>query len=130
MNIKKRKRSNPKLVKKITRDYLSCYIECVQKRWTFKQYMKARADIGKRWLAVAETLTAIDKEVLFATSLAYFDAVNNPALLEWRLGHEDKSKGTYPNSRLCVQQTEELPTYGAHFWSHSPDDIFGVWKPL
>lgn len=131
MRVRKPTRSNnPTLVKQVTWDYYCCYTDCMRERWTANRYIHTRKAIQASYTPYLDSLTDVDREVIYATAMAYFDAVNNPSVLIWLVGHENRCNRRYVSREACLLHTGKEATHAAHFWAHDSQLLFDQWLEL
>lgn len=116
---KKRATRNPIHVQKLIEHYAQAYRDCVRNHWTLEQYLAARSNVPAH-----PTLTHFDQGQVYATRNLYFNLVNGPDHLEWRLGFEDISTAKVYQSSV---DSGLMPTHGAHFWKGT-DIPFNGWN--
>jgi hypothetical protein len=115
---------NPKYRDALIVHYAACYRDCVRLKWSLGEYLKQRNNRPER---PGIKLSHFDQGMVYAASRIYFDMVNSPDHLEWRLGFVDISTATahfaWKGDGLYV------PTHGGHFW-RGTDIPFNGWNRM
>lgn len=136
-DIKRRPRSNPRLVEEARREFLSLHTRCTTEMWTYDRYINERRAvwerIEERLGKTSSKLTIADTDAIDGYALALWDAINSSyVLLEWKLGLEDVSTAIPSKNweyRALPSGTRNVPTHGAHFWAGT-NKLWSPWSKL